>query len=331
MLQIVDPANRKRRLIPLRKAPCELPARISYLTSVDFTDPAEMEDAWRKLLTSLGAAPKPIDPAKARRPGAPFAPLPAALAPSLPTIDHRHVMDAFHALLDPGGAVRVLRVLGEAKLGKSHLLTKVLPALAAAAGAGTTVCDLRSPSQGPIDHLLYLRQALYDLAWPRFDPIYADYRQRPQSAGADLNAILAAMAQRGQEEREAARWATPLTQAFVADLRAGGQPRVLVFDSVEQAAGATQAWLMDVLLAQLASAPTVRVAVGGRQLPEAPGSYAACCRSCALHPVVEEKHYVDYCRTVQARSLPEDHIPTLMRALGFSPGAFAEAIVPFIA
>jgi len=56
MIQTLDPANRHRRLIPLRKEECQLPNEIGYLTFVDFANPADWEIEWRKLLNALGSA-----------------------------------------------------------------------------------------------------------------------------------------------------------------------------------------------------------------------------------------------------------------------------------
>lgn len=47
-----------------------------------------------------------------------------------PMIDGEEVLDLFATFIQPQSRHRVLRLLGEAKLGKSHLLTKVLPVLA---------------------------------------------------------------------------------------------------------------------------------------------------------------------------------------------------------
>lgn len=71
MLQTLDPANRALRLIPLLKERCDLPARIGFLTYVDFTDSTEHDRAWQRLLGGLGA---PL-------PSAASAPTPAAVAP----------------------------------------------------------------------------------------------------------------------------------------------------------------------------------------------------------------------------------------------------------
>ena len=58
MSQTLDPANRELRLIPLLKAPCEKPLRISTFTHIDFTENADRNLAWRQLLISLGKLPE---------------------------------------------------------------------------------------------------------------------------------------------------------------------------------------------------------------------------------------------------------------------------------
>jgi hypothetical protein len=53
MLQTLDPANRKRRFVPLLKEKVELPLRMSYLVYADFADPVDTDLSWRKLLKTL--------------------------------------------------------------------------------------------------------------------------------------------------------------------------------------------------------------------------------------------------------------------------------------
>lgn len=78
MAQTLSPANRDLRVIPLLKTPCKKPLRIGALTQIDFTDGADLELAWRQLLTALGKPPAP-----ARTPGWnwPNSPSPAATNP----------------------------------------------------------------------------------------------------------------------------------------------------------------------------------------------------------------------------------------------------------
>lgn len=65
MLQTLDPAGRKRRLIPLLKEPCDLPPRIDYLIPVNFSEADDIEDSWSRLLSALdapSASPSPKPP-----------------------------------------------------------------------------------------------------------------------------------------------------------------------------------------------------------------------------------------------------------------------------
>jgi hypothetical protein len=58
MTATLDPANQKRRFIPVLKEKCEIPLRIKYLTYVDFTDPDNFDLSWKRLLEALAA---PLD------------------------------------------------------------------------------------------------------------------------------------------------------------------------------------------------------------------------------------------------------------------------------
>jgi hypothetical protein len=54
----LSPANRDPRLLPLLKKKCEKPLSIEALTHIDFTNGADLDLAWRQLLTALGAQPE---------------------------------------------------------------------------------------------------------------------------------------------------------------------------------------------------------------------------------------------------------------------------------
>jgi len=54
MLQVLDPANREQRLIPVLKSKCNVPLHIKYLTMVNFTESDDTDFVWTQLLTALG-------------------------------------------------------------------------------------------------------------------------------------------------------------------------------------------------------------------------------------------------------------------------------------
>jgi len=63
ILQTLSPANRDLRLLPLVKTVCDLPLSVKGITNIDFTDGADLDLAWRQLLTALGKPP-PLEPPK---------------------------------------------------------------------------------------------------------------------------------------------------------------------------------------------------------------------------------------------------------------------------
>jgi len=67
MVQSLTPANRKLRVIPLLKKECKKPLHVRALTHVDFTDGADLDLAWRQLLTALGKPPEPEPPKEPER------------------------------------------------------------------------------------------------------------------------------------------------------------------------------------------------------------------------------------------------------------------------
>jgi hypothetical protein len=69
----LDPAARRRRVIPLLLKPCELPLRIRTLTYLDFTG-SEDEFQFQRLLAAIRSEPKPDQPLPTTQP-APAKPL----------------------------------------------------------------------------------------------------------------------------------------------------------------------------------------------------------------------------------------------------------------
>ena len=119
MVQTLDPANVGLRLIPLLKTQCSKPLSIGALTHIDFTDGADLDLAWRQLLTALGKPPEP-EPAKEPQPEGWFLAHPYPMPPNFTgRLDERKMLnrwldaDATHPLLS-------LRALGG--FGKSALV-----------------------------------------------------------------------------------------------------------------------------------------------------------------------------------------------------------------
>jgi len=119
MVETLDPGGHGLRLIPLLKTKCEEPLRVRAVTHIDFTDGADLDLAWRQLLTALGAPPVQEPPKEPER-GQWFLAHPYPMPPNFTgRMNERKVLsrwletDATHPLL-------VLRALGG--FGKSALV-----------------------------------------------------------------------------------------------------------------------------------------------------------------------------------------------------------------
>lgn len=218
------------------------------------------------------------------------------------TINQKEVIRLFRHLMLPDSQQRILPLIGEGNMGKSHLLTKVfLPLAREIYQTYGVVFDLRNPMY-TVPRLLSLacqqlaQQDQDHAIWRNLISNYAD--------GSDAD----------------------LSFRFVKALSTLEKPVLLVVDSVEQAEGDIRAWLIDVFLMQLAWLNQARVVIAGRSLPEPHGSYAALCYPpCFLRQVDDVDAYRAYCQYQQAW-VREESIWDLAYALDFVPGRFAQLI-----
>jgi len=245
----------------------------------------------------------------------------------VPLIDREEVVELFHRLLDPFRTKRIIRLVGDPKMGKSHLLTKVFPILAHQYKTRCVILDLRSREQNIIRHLYNACGLLGDTHFKTFTEEYYAWLNQPQTSPSDLQSLLSSIAVWARKNKATTEdMVYRLTYCFINDLRQlDAYPLVLIFDTVNNATNATQKWLMDDLLVQLYQLPHVCIIIGGRTLPEASGTYASACYDYTLRPVEKVDAYIRYCQEVNA-NLPEQEIPNLAKVVAYTPGRFAEAI-----
>lgn len=132
VLHTVDPANRQRRFLVIKRAPCELPDRLKPFIYVDFSDPAQQSYAWSQLQKFLGQQP-PVLPAP---PVMPPSSAPPALPRTLPSnignpftpgpsvhpdkfVGRKSELNAMLSRLETMGGIALV---GEAGIGKTSLL-----------------------------------------------------------------------------------------------------------------------------------------------------------------------------------------------------------------
>ncbi|MDY6877369.1 MAG: ATP-binding protein [Chloroflexota bacterium] len=253
---------------------------------------------------------------------------------TLKTINRRDSINLFHHLMQPDSEFHILRLLGEAKMGKTHLLTKVFPTLARQNyQAHYAVLDLRGQAQTPTSILHTAYSQIGDpTTFPNYCAAYQELINRSKVQVTGLQAILALVQIRAIDETdESESVIRHLTSQFVADLHnLADSSLLLLFDAVEGADERTRNWLMDILLMQLSTLAHVKIVVAGRSVPEAYGSYTATCHSYELRPVNEVQAYIVYCREIGA-NLEEQSIRDFARAFDYKPGLFVDYVTPTFA
>lgn len=246
-----------------------------------------------------------------------------------PTIDRVPALTLFSDIMHPDTTYRVLRLLGEAKMGKSHLLTKIFPAIARRQyNTECAVVDLRNGIT--VSDILHnvCTQMGGESRFPAYFAAYADWTNRPAVEVKGLQALLSSISVKAGQSDDPRRKERLLVTKFLADLTAmAPSTLLLMFDAVEQSDPAIQTWLMHDLLPGLTAKPHIRVVVAGRTLPDAAGSYAAYCHTFQLTPVEDESAYIDFCRELNL-PIGEQSIKDVARVLDHKPGLFVELVLP---
>lgn len=249
-------------------------------------------------------------------------------AMSYETIDMQEAVKQFHHLMQPSHKMRVLRLEGEEKMGKSHLLIYVFPMLAREYQAKHVLLDLRNHTD-TIPNFLCLAKSQLDLQTSHFDAAYQAWLNRPKFEAEQLLALFSRVTISVEDSQDdLSQRDLHLTTQFIQDLRTvDDRPLLFLFDSVERASLYVQTWLMNTFMVQLSPLHHVRVVVAGRSLPEAYCSYATSCQSYKLSAVRQMGAYTMYCRTANL-PLSEPQIEALAQVFRYTPGLFVEWVVP---
>lgn len=247
------------------------------------------------------------------------------------TINRQDVIALFDRLVEPDSPYRMLHLLGEAQMGKTHLMTRIFPQRAGDPHRlHCAMISLHSRVR-VADILSDLTSRLAEAGpFPNFERAYHDWATRPIIEASDIQGVFAKISISAQKaEDESLKFDPLLTRQFVADLRLmANRPLVLLFDALDNAPESIHSWLLHTLLGQLALLPHVRVVIAGRNLPDPAGDYAACCRVHRLQPVRDEAEYINYCRQIKA-GLVEQSIRDFARAIDYRPGQFAGLVEAF--
>lgn len=248
------------------------------------------------------------------------------------TINLREAIELFGQIIKPNNQHRILCLLGDAKMGKSHLVTKVFPKLARKFQNHCAVIDLRTRTQTIAD-ILHNACALFgpDLQFPNYNKAYEESIERPSVDVKGLKSLfsnirITSKSEGGESRKEILHYTTK----FVEDLRdIGAKPLLFLFDQVDDADIMIQNWLMDTFLVQITPLTHVRTVLAGRSMPKISGSCTVACQYYNLQPVQELDEYVVYCHRIGAK-IGEDGIRALAQYLDYIPGKFVDAMPKFM-
>lgn len=246
------------------------------------------------------------------------------------TIDTDEVINLFRQFLDTNSTTRMFYLVGEAKLGKSHLLTKVFPALAQQEyQTRHAIIDLRYPMHTIPDILSLTSSQLDGNQCTNYQKAYQAWANQPKVSIEHVFLFLSSLTLSTKQEHDDLRKSESyLTAEFIKDLEVSSdRPLLLLIDHVDNATEKVQAWLINTFLVQALLLKHIRVVIAGRLVPEPHGRHAASCLRYQLSPVTEEDAYIAYCHRLKV-TLVEQSVRDIARLLDYRPGLFVDYVLP---
>ena len=243
-----------------------------------------------------------------------------------PTIDRRDTFGLFGDLMQPEPQFRVLRLIGDAKLGKTHFASKVFPHLAKEDyGAECAVVDLRRLATSDVLHNLSAHFGDEEL-FPAYIQAYQSWLERDAPEIRDVRALFSVLTIRSPDgTNNTEEMERHLVTCLAQDLSAARDRLFLfIFDRMDDSTS-TSKWVMDTLLVHVSHVPNVRVIVAGRSVPTPSASYAALCCEHVLQPVKDEEAYISFCRA-SGLLLSDESIRTAACVCDYVPGSFVDAL-----
>lgn len=118
MLQTLDAANQKRRLLPVIHENCDLPLRFRYMNCINFANPDDVEIEWQRLSRALGVTLSPTITPRTSSTADWYLAHPYPMPPNFTgRVAEQQMLDAW--LIDNENRLFILRALGG--FGKSAL------------------------------------------------------------------------------------------------------------------------------------------------------------------------------------------------------------------
>ena len=240
-------------------------------------------------------------------------------------IDRVAAIQKFTDLLE-GANIRVLRITGAEKMGKSRLLREYRKLSFENWDSHCALVDLRSKFQSYSDVVFQITQQISSLEFKNFSDVQFQIQSAPKVEIKKSSLLFSAMSvvlpDRQKDNDEYIRH--EVISAFCKDLKSAnlGFPLVLLFDTFDSASTEIQNWLNEQFISSLIQIPKVFIVLAGRTLPDLPSIWCDTCESYILPPVTLEDH-ISYCDRLGI-TVSKEVIRAFHSVFEGTPGLFAE-------
>lgn len=241
-------------------------------------------------------------------------------------IDRVPPISLFRDMLSGAQQLRILRILGEAKMGKSRLIREYRRIVIQEWNGHCALVDhYRSKLQSYDDILHTIVQQLGSQHFPNYQAVYNELVNQAKVDIKGLAALFSTISVNTSGRNEARQW-RKLTMAFLEDLQKTSSiaPIVLLFDAFEKSDEQVQSWLYEHFMTGIYQMPHVWIVVAGQQIPSPLLTWEHTCHTYLLPPVSIDDHRA-YCAEIGAE-LSDDFIEKCHKMFQGKPGLIVEFV-----
>lgn len=242
-------------------------------------------------------------------------------------IDRVQAIKLFSEMLEGTKNIRVLRIIGAGKMGKSRLLREFRKLMREKWTGNCALIDLRSKFQSYGDIVFQISQQVSIVGYTNFLNTQQQLSSAPKVEVTKSNLLFSTMSvnmpdQRSDSVEEYAR--QKITSAFCKDISMAtlGQPIVLLFDTFDGATVNIQNWLNEQVLVALFQIPKIYIVIAGRELPDLPNILTDNSETYVL-PSVSLDDHMSYCSSI-GLNVSKEVVEAFHEVFDGIPGLFSE-------
>lgn len=242
-------------------------------------------------------------------------------------IDRIQAVQKFNNMLESSSTTRILRIIGEGKMGKSRLLQEFGKLSREKWNAHCAFINLRSKLQGYSKILFEIKVQIPVSDYANFLETQQQILSNPKVEIEKVNLIFSSLSvnmpdQKRNSDDEHIK--QQITSSFCKDLHNASldYPIVLLFDTFDNAGRNVQNWLNEQFFLEIKQIPHVYLVLAGRSLPEPHDALLDVCETYTLPPVTLDD-YISYCDHLGINASREI-VEAFHNVFNGTPGLFVE-------